>query len=89
MKKIKAILKYMLRTMCAESPNDWDKYLPALLAVRVMSQESLGFFPFELLYRHNVRGTMRILRELWSVEETDERVLLTYQYVVDLRGRLE
>ena len=32
---------------------------------------------------------MQILRELWSVEETDERARLTYQYVVDLRERLE
>ena len=32
---------------------------------------------------------MQILRELWSVEETDERVLLTYQYVAELKERLE
>ena len=32
---------------------------------------------------------MQILRELWSVLETDERALLTYQYVADLRARLE
>ena len=29
------------------------------------------------------------LRELWSVEETDEHARLTYQYVIDLRERLE
>ena len=76
--------------MCAERPNDWDKYLPALLfAVREIPQESLGFSPFELLYGRNVRGPMKILRELWSVEETDEHARLTYQYVIDLRERLE
>ena len=32
---------------------------------------------------------MHILRELWSVEETDEHARLTYQYVIDLRERLE
>ena len=32
---------------------------------------------------------MQILRELWSVEETDEHARLTYQYVVVLRERLE
>ena len=70
--------------------NDWDKYLPALLfAVREIPQESLGFSPFELLYGRNVRGPMQILRELWSVEETDEHARLTYQYVVDIRERLE
>ena len=85
-----AMLKRILLTICAERPNDWDKYLPALLfAVREVSQESLGFSPFELLYGRNVRGPMQILRELWSVEETDEHARLTYQYVIEPRERLE
>ena len=84
------MLKQVLLTMCAERPNDWDKYLPALLfAVREIPQESLGFSPFELLHGRNVRGPMQILRDLWSVEETDERARLTYQYVVDVRERLK
>ena len=84
------MMKQMLQTMCAERRNDWDKYLPALLfALREIPQESLGFSPFELLYGRNVRGPMQILKELWSVEEHDERVLLTYQYVIELRQRLE
>ena len=88
--KFHAMLKHVLLTMCAERPNDWDKYLPALLfAVREIPQESLGFSPFELLYGHNVRGLMQILRELWSVEETDKHARLTYQYVIDLGERLE
>ena len=74
-----AMLKRVLLTMCAERPNDWDRYLPALLfAVREIPQESLGFSPFELLYGRNLRGPMQILRELWSVEETDEHARLTY-----------
>ena len=41
-----AMLKRVLLTMCAERPNDWDKYLPALFfAVREIPQESLGFSP--------------------------------------------
>ena len=88
--KFHAVLKRVLLTMCAKCPNDWDKYLPALLfAVRENPQESLGFSPFELLYGRNVRGPMQILRELWSVEATGELAQLTYQYVIDLRERLE
>ena len=87
--KFQAMLKQVLPTMCTERPNDWDKYLPALLfAVREIPQESLGFSPLELLYGRNVRGPMQILRELWSVEETDERARLTYQYVVVLKELL-
>ena len=80
----------MLPKICAEYPNDWDNYLPALLfAVREIPQELLGFSPFELLYGRNVRGPIQILRELRSVEETDECALLTYQNVVALKERLE
>ena len=82
-KRFHAMLKRVLLTMCAESPDYWDEYLPALLfAVREILQESLGFSAFELLYGRNVR-------ELWSVEETDEHARLSYQYVIDLRERLE
>ena len=85
-----ATMKQMLRRMCAERPKDWDKYLPALLfAIREVPQESLGFSPFELLYGRSIRGPMAILRELWSGEVNDEQVLSTYQYVIELRERLE
>ena len=50
--KFHAMLKRVLLTMCAERPNDWDKYLPELLfAIREIPQESLGFSPFELFVR--------------------------------------
>ena len=88
--RVHATLKQMLRRMCAERPKDWDRYLPALLfAIREVPQESLGFSPFELLYGRNVRSPMVILRELWSEEIPDEQVSCTYQYVIDLRERLE
>ena len=85
-----ATMKQMLRRMCTERPKDWDKYLPALFfAIREVPLESLGFSSFELLYGRSVRGPMAILRELWSGEVNDEQVLSTYQYVIELRERLE
>ena len=56
---------------------------------REVPKESLGFSPFELMYGRNVRGLMAILKELWSEEISDNQVLSTYQYVIDLRERLE
>ncbi|XP_062613758.1 uncharacterized protein LOC134275492 [Saccostrea cucullata] len=83
-------LKQILRRLCAERPTDWDKYLSAsLFAYRDAPQESLGFSPFELVYGHEVRGPMKILRELWTKEVADSGVRTTYQYVVDLKERLE
>ena len=70
-------------------PQDWDKYLPALLfAIREVPQESLGFSPFAL-YGRNVKGPMAILRKLWSGEAPDEQVLSTYQYLTGLTDRLQ
>ena len=83
-------LKKMLTRMCAERPKDWDKYIdPLLFAYREVPQESLGFSPFELIYGWPVRGPMQVLRELWTKDIEDPRVRTTYQYVLDLRERLE
>ncbi|XP_021346938.1 uncharacterized protein LOC110446222, partial [Mizuhopecten yessoensis] len=88
--KFNGTLKQMLRRMCAERRRDWDKYINALLfAYREVPQESLGFSPFELLYGRTVRGPMKILKELWTKELPDDEVKTTYQYVVDLREKLE
>ena len=83
-------IKKMLMRMCAERPKDWDKYIdPLLFAYREAPQESLGFSPFELLYGWPVRGPMQIIKQLWSKEIEDPEVRSTYQYVIELRDRLE
>ena len=88
--RFNATLKSMLKKMCSEQPKEWDRYIDALLfAYREAPQESLGFSPFELLYGRTVRGPIQILRELWMDEAQEEDVKTTYQYVIDLRERLE
>lgn len=83
-------LKGMLKKMCSEEPKQWDRYIaPLLFAYREATQESLGFSPFELLYGRTVRGPMVILKELWTKEMDVPEIKTTYQYVVDLRNRLE
>ena len=83
-------LKSMLRRLCDEKPRQWDRYIPSLLfAYREAIQESTGFSPFQLLYGRQVRGPLGILKELWTKQFDDEEVKTTYQYVVDLRERLE
>ena len=84
-------LKTMLKRMCSERPRDWDRYIsPLLFAYREAPQESLGFSPFELLYGRTVRGPMSILQELWTGKaDVNSEVKTTYEYVLDLRQRLE
>ena len=82
-------LKLMLKRLCQDKPKSWDKYLnPVLFAYREIPQESLGFSPFELMYGRPVRGPMVILKEL-MVNQPDNEVKNTYQYVCDLKERLE
>ena len=60
-----------------------------LFAYREVSQESTGFVPFELLYGRTVRGPKTILKQLWTKEVEDPEVKTSYEYVFDLRERLE
>lgn len=88
--KFNFTLKSMLKKLAAEKPKEWDRYInSALFAYREAPQESLGFSPFELLYGRSVRGPLTILRELWSNETNDEEIKTTYQYVLDLRKKIE
>ena len=88
--KFNGTLKQMLKKMCDEKPNDWDRYIdPLLFAYRETPQESSGFSPFELLYGRTVRGHMKILKELWTGESEVSETKTVYQYVVDLQERLE
>ena len=88
--KFNGTLKLMLKKLCDGHPRNWDRYIPAVLfAYREVPQTSLGFSPFELVYGRTVRGPMSVLRQLWEDEEVEEEVKTTYQYVVDLRNRLE
>ena len=88
--KFNGTLKLMLRRMAEERPKDWDRYISSLLfAYREAPQASTGFSPFELLYGRSVRGPLSILREIWTNEETEAETKTTYQYVLDLKERLE
>ena len=76
--------------MAAEKPSDLDRYIPALLfSYREVAQASLGFSPFELVYGRSVRGPMSVLRDIWADEDINEQTKTTYQYVLELRERLE
>ena len=87
--KMNGTLKAMLKKMCQERPGDWDRYIPAVLfAYREVPQATTGFSPFELLYGRTVRGPMQVLKELWTETDTPE-TQNTYQYVLDLRNKLE
>ena len=88
--KFNGTLKQILKKMDSEQPKDWDKYINALLfAYREVPQESLGFSLFEMLYGRSVRGPMSILKELWTHDIPDAETKTTYQYIFDLKEKLD
>ncbi|XP_078492084.1 uncharacterized protein LOC144747728 [Ciona intestinalis] len=83
-------LKTMLKRLCAEQPKQWHRYInPLLFAYREVPQESTGFAPFELLYGRTIRGPLHILKDMVTNEATDKETMCSYQYVFELRERLE
>ena len=88
--KFNGTLKITLKRLCSEQPRQWHHYInPLLFAYREVAQESTGFSPFELLYGRAVRGPMFILKELWTKEVEAPEVKNSYQYVFELREKLE
>uniref|UniRef100_A0A667YIB5 Gypsy retrotransposon integrase-like protein 1 n=1 Tax=Myripristis murdjan TaxID=586833 RepID=A0A667YIB5_9TELE len=83
-------LKQMLRKFVNETGSDWDQWLPYLLfAYREVPQASTGFSPFELLYGHEVRGPLSLLREIWEGDQGRVGPVNIVSYVVQMRERLE
>ena len=63
-------LKTMIRAYCLETGSEWDDGIDLLLfSVRDSVQESLGYSPFQLVYGHEVRGPLKVLKECWLSEE--------------------
>ena len=81
-------LKTMLKRLCHEKPQDWDRYLDAcLFAYRDCPQSGTGYSPFELLGR-TVRGPLTILKQLWTKEQMEPETKSQYQYVLELKEKI-
>ena len=88
--KFNGTLKKMLKRMCAEQPKEWHRYLaPLLFAYRDVPQKSTKYSPFELVYGHTVRGPLSLLKELWEDDGLENETRTAYEYVLDLRNRLQ
>ncbi|XP_071061702.1 uncharacterized protein [Pseudochaenichthys georgianus] len=80
-------MKCMLRKHCHESHKDWDDGVPLVLfAAREAVQESLGFSPAELVFGHEVRGPLRVLKE--HLIMPTKTVCSIPEYVAKLKDRL-
>ena len=83
-------LKLMLKRLCIEKVRDWDKYIdPCLFAYRETPHSSTGYSPFELTQGRNPAGPMKLLKQLWTKEGVEPDLRTTYQYVLDLRSKIQ
>lgn len=79
-------LKSMIRAYCLGQAEEWDKSIPFLLfAIRDSVCESTGFSPFELVYGHEVRGPLKLVKERFLAEAVEDKVL---DYVSEFKERL-
>jgi hypothetical protein len=75
-------LKSMLRKVTRMEPQEWDRYIPALLfAYRELPNETLGFSPFELVFGHSPRGPLDLLAGKWTGTSCQEDASNVYQYL--------
>jgi hypothetical protein len=83
------VIKGILRKLCTEQPKQWHRYIdPLLFAIRT-TQNSNGYTPFELLFGRLPRTHVAVLRDLWIGQDQDSETKTMYQYVLDMRNRIE
>ena len=83
-------LKSVLARLASEKPSQWDRYLaPLVYALRTTPHASTGYTPFELMLGRNGNTHLGLLRELWTGGVEAPEVQSTYEYVLDLKSRIE
>ncbi|XP_073721145.1 uncharacterized protein [Misgurnus anguillicaudatus] len=83
-------LVQMLRKFVNEVGNDWDQWLPyVLFAYREVPQSSTGFSPFQLMYGHEVKGPLSLIRELWEGDTMTRDKPNVIDYVLAMRQKLQ
>ena len=83
-------LKLMLRTYCSQHERDWDEGVQlGMFAARENVNESLGFSSNELVFGHNVRGPLKVVKEGFMGDpETPSEGESLLKYVHTFRTRL-
>lgn len=83
-------LKQMLRKFVNDTGSDWDQWLTYLMfAYREVPQASTGFSPFELLFGHEVRGPLTLLKEIWEGYKGSKEPGKVVSYVLQMREKLD
>ena len=90
--RVQSTIETILKKFLQENPADWDKMLPFLsFALRNVQHAATGFSASEIVYGHQMRGLLQILRESWTDGDrvTECKNVTTAQYVTRLTERIE
>ena len=78
----------MIKKYCLQNQKDWESGIPLLLyAARSSVQESLGFSLFQLIFGHEVRGPLKLLKEKMLSRSNQTQNIL--EYVQTFKQRLD
>lgn len=82
-------LKSIIKTFCVNYKDEWDSGLPLVLfACREVPVEGLGFSPFDLIYGHEIRGVMKLLKDTF-LDEADEFISTNIlDYWSDMKSKI-
>ena len=79
----------MIKRLANDDPENWDRFIPALLfAYREIPQKSTGFSPFELLFSYDVRGPLFLIKEKFLNLDLNAEQLPVTEFVLKIRDKL-
>ena len=83
-------IKSMIKRVVQDQPKNWDRMIPSVLfAYRELPNASTGFSPFELMFGRQAKGPIFLLSKAWSGNSEKDEEKNVYQYVFDLKNRLD
>ncbi|GFO34091.1 Gag-Pol polyprotein [Plakobranchus ocellatus] len=83
-------LKTMLRKLCMEKPQTWDKMIPAVLfAYREIPNVTTGYPPFMLMYGRKVRGPADMIADQYiGQQNTLKEAAFVHEYAKNLQREI-
>ena len=89
--RVNSTIENILRKLIMEN-REWDKLLPFIaFALREARHDSTGYSPAELVFGHQFRGLLHVLRETWTNNDPlpTYKKLSTAKYIEQLRQRID